>query len=108
MESSTAELECIVCLDLLKTPVNCNTCRKRMCRQHLPRLLNRCPNCRTEPLATSINEDLNKRVHEERVNRLKQLPADTRFKCKLPGCPYESHIKNMVLHHKYKHPESDL
>lgn len=55
---SPLDYECMVCLDLLKSPVKCNSCKKLLCEKHMIQLANKCPHCRVEPFKISAEESI--------------------------------------------------
>lgn len=90
---------CPVCFDFVKEPVLASCCEQLFCRacvQMLP--INRCPQCRTEPLRLAqriirpLTEAIN-RTHFECVYCFKQFTFDGRLnheeECRMlnVGCP---------------------
>jgi phage FluMu protein Com len=96
--------ECVICLDRVKRPVKCSTCHKVLCQDHIRRLENRCPNCRTTPFRFYEDLTFTKIVEGIELNQRSLERPTKMFECLAISCKFTGNYISMLKHRRKAHP----
>jgi predicted nucleic acid binding AN1-type Zn finger protein len=100
--------ECIICLERVKKPVKCSTCHKVLCSDHIKKLGNKCPNCRSTPFDYYEDSTFSKLVEGIELNERSLERPHKQFECLMPACKFTGNYVSMLKHRKKVHSETTI